>query len=496
MSARLFQGVLGGLLLSFTAACSDEPVKHLGPSTFHVAITSINGSAELPALDKPLPANRGNTFDTWTFEIEARSPTGALEPFNGVVRLSTRPGAVGMITGEGTLGRNVRLTGGKASGSLTVTAVYGPTRLWVEDLGYVPAPPGKKPVCSNGKNDDAEDDGLIDFPADPGCAYADDDTEQGGSFAAGVSVPVAYSLPKISDIQGGSSSPYPFESIEADTADPQRLIVTRVASDGFYVTDVNATEMANGYNSIFAFNFSTPAGMRVCDRVTYLSGTVSEFFGFTELSFPSFDLDYVIEGKQPCEVPTPPVLDATTISSPTAMEKLESSLVRLEGYHVARHFGPKIPVNNVFGVPGEPDAVTDTSNCDLNGDGQVDFDSKDEGSCSNACAADPDCSEWTSYSARGNYKVSKGGSQIQIQTGAVSGFDPHANRGVTLVAVTGTLRNFSGGTLNWTLETRCPDDLACTSDSCICDGCPAAPRSSQEACVRLRSIDDNDEGTN
>lgn len=496
MSARRAQAVLGGLLLSWSAACSEAPVKDLGPSTFHVAITSINGSADLPTPDKPLPANRGKTFDTWTFEIEARSPTGALEPFNGVVRLSTRPGAVGTITGEGTLGRNVRLSDGKASGSLTVTAVYGPTRLWVEDLGYVPAPLGKKPVCSNGKNDDAEEDTLIDFPADPGCAYADDDTEQGGSFAAGVSAPVAYSLPKISDIQGGSSSPYPFESIEANTGAPQRLIVTRVASDGFYVTDVNPAEMMNGYNSIFAFNFSTPSGMRVCDRVTYLSGTISEFFGFTELSFPSYDLDYVIEGKQPCEVPTPPALDPTTITTPTAMEKLESGLVRIEGYHVARHFGPKTPENNVFGVPGDPDAVTDTSNCDLNGDGQVDFDSKDEGSCSNACAADPDCSEWTTYSARGNYKVSKDASMIQIQTGTIAGFDPHANRGVTLAAVTGTLRNFSGGTLNWTLETRCPDDLACAAESCICDGCSAAPLSSQDACVRLRSIDDNDEGTN
>jgi hypothetical protein len=496
VSARRFHGGLLGLALALGAGCSDAPEKALGPSTFHVVITSINGNTALPTVDKPLPANRGDTFDTWEFEIEARSSTGALEPFDGVVRVSTRPGAVGIILGDDAIGRNVRLRGGKARGSLTVTAVYGPTRLWVEDLGYIPAPAGKKPACSNGKNEDPDEDNLVDFPADPGCAFADDDTEKGGSFAAGVSVPIAYALPKLSDIQGASTSPYPFESIEANTRAPQRLIVTRVASDGFYVTDVNAAEMMAGHNSIFAFNFSTPAGMRVCDRVTYLSGTVSEFFGFTELSFPSYDLDYVIEGKETCEVPTPTVLEAPTIIAPTEMEKLESALVRLQGYHVARRFGPKNPTNNVFGVPGDAEAVTDTSNCDLNGDGQVDFDSKDEGDCSNACAIDPECSEWTAYSARGNYKVSKEGSVIQIQTGTVSGFDPLANRGVALSAVTGTLRNFSGGTLNWTLETRCPDDLVCPPGSCTCDGCPAAPLSSQDACVRLRSIDDNDEGTN
>jgi hypothetical protein len=33
--------------------------------------------------------------------------------------------------------------------------------------------------------------------------------------------------------------------------------------------------------------------MRVCDKVTYLSGTVVEFFGFTELSFPGFKLERI-----------------------------------------------------------------------------------------------------------------------------------------------------------------------------------------------------------
>jgi hypothetical protein len=170
--------------------------------------------------------------------------------------------------------------------------------------------------------------------------------------------------------------------------------------------------------------------------------------------------------------------------------------VRVEGYHVARHFGPQLVKNNVFGDPMNPGASTETSNCDLNGDGQVDFDSKDEGSCSNACAADPECSEWTSYSARGNFKITDGTSVIQLQTSTLSGFDPHANRGAKLDAVTGTLRNFSGGTLNWTIEARCPDDVACAPGACACDGCPSAKISAQKACVRPRSIDDNDQGTN
>ena len=105
-----------------------------------------------------------------------------------------------------------------------------------------------------------------------------------------------YALPKISDLQGDAAlTPYPYESIELNTKDPQNLVVTRVSSDGCFVTDVNPDEMMKGYNSLFAFNFSTPPGMRVCDRVTYLAGTVNEFFGFTESFFQVIVHDNGIE---------------------------------------------------------------------------------------------------------------------------------------------------------------------------------------------------------
>jgi hypothetical protein len=482
MSAlRTATAALGALC--FVTACEGDAGFVGAPSQFHIVITSVDGKP-LPEAGAPLPANRGDVKETWGFTIEARTPSGEPDPsFDGVVRLSTQPGAISKVMGEGAVGRNIRLVAGKVVGVVELTAVYGASRLWVEDLGYVPAKPGKKPVCSNGKDDDG--DVVIDFPADPGCAYADDDSEEGGTYAAGVSQVVHYALPKISDIQGnGPATPYPYEGMEINASSPQTLIVTRVASDGFYVTDTNGDEQLNGYNHIFAFNFSTPPGMRVCDRVTYLSGTVNEFFGFTELSFPSFSLEPVLEG-QPCiNMPEPNLIDAATLANSVKMEKIESSLVRIVGYHVAANFGPKPVVNNVF--------APDSSNCDLNGDGQVDFTLKSEGSCSDACAANPECSEFTAFSARGNYKVSKGpNDMIQIQTGSVAGFDPVGNKGLPLDSVTGTLRNFSGGSLNWTIETRCPDDLVCGRD-----GCQPVEKPLNEACVRPRTKDDNDQGTN
>ncbi|MRG96488.1 hypothetical protein [Polyangium spumosum] len=470
---------LAALSLLGLCACTDEVAPLSGASTFRVRITQVNGAA-LPDASSPLPANRGDRKDTWAFELEARSPYGEPLDFDGTVRISVEPGVVLDVTGEGAAGRNIRVVDGKAQGTVTVTAVYGPARLWVEDLGYSPVPLADRPACSNGKDDDG--DVLIDFPADPGCAFADDDDEGTGSFAAGISPPVPYELPRISDVQGfGATTPFPYEAIEINTDRPQPLVVTRVASDGFYVTDLS--EQATGYNHIFAFSFNTPPGMRVCDRVTYLTGTVVEFFGFTELSFPSFVVDYPIEGEETCQVPEPVVLDDATIKDIDAMEKLESGLVRIEGFRIATKFGPKPVVDNV------PDA--DHSNCDLNGDGQVDFESQAEGACSDACSADPACTEWTSYSARGNYKVFKGTTQVQIQTGTAASFDPTGHKGELLDAVTGTLRNFSGGSLNWTIEARCPDDLVCQSQGCV-----EATVPSTKACVRLRTIDDNDQGSN
>jgi len=490
---RLLRLSLAALSLAGAlASCTSGPKEIGGLSSFRVSIVQVNG-ADPPPIDAPLPANIGETDEEWQFEIQALDPFGEPIDFDGYARIQVEPGAVSAVAGEGSIGRNVLFVDGKASGSAFVTAVYGPSRLWVEDVGYVPVDPDKPPRCADGLDDD--DDGLIDYPADGGCAFADDDSEEPGSFAAGVSPPVHYALPRIADIQGaGTETPYAFEGIQVNTLGDRRVIVTRVSSDGFYATDLDGPPGAS--NSIFAFNFSTPPGMRVCDRLVYLSGTISEFFGFTELSFPSYDVTFVKEGEGECEVPAPTLIDPTIVNDPVMMESLESSLVRVEGYHIAQNFGPKTPVNDKGQLTNN--FQPDTSNCDLNGDGQVDFENKDESSCSNACSASAECSEWTAFSARGSYKVSKGGGScstgncILVQTSAVAEFDPPSHKGETLTALTGTMRHFSGGSLNWTIEARCPDDLVCAFSA----ACSETILPSTEACVRLRTTDDPDEGTN
>ena len=522
----------------------------------------MNGSPTLPTVQSPLPANHGTTTESWGFTIQATTPTG--EPatdFNGYVRLSLVPGTVVAVTSTTNTysGRNILLQGGQASGVVQGTAVYGPARLWVEDLGYVPAPSGVTPQCSNGLDDN--DNGLIDYPADPGCYYADDDTEDGGTYSAGVSPAVEYALPLISDVRGaipgptptcstsascganqtcnaggqctcgttadcvsgvcaggvciaaltgGARTPYPNEGIQIAASDPEYLVVTRVASSGFYVTDVGPKAVARGYNSLYAFNFSTPVNLQVCDRITSLSGTTTDFYGFTQLGFPSFTNTYTIlaadagpidagVGLPGCQVPDPTVLVPSWLyngagskdNTAALLYPYEAALVRLVGFTIAKHFGPNLAYSNNFG-PGQ-------SNCDFNGDGEIDYtciatgEPGCEGTCATTCDDDPDCSEYTAFATRSQFKVAKGGFMIEVDASTVSTFDPQSNAGLTIPYFTGSLTEFSGGSLNWTVEVRCADDLVCPAAL----GCATQQTiPSTAACVSPRTASDNDEGSN
>jgi hypothetical protein len=498
MSRALLTASVLGLVL---AGCGGEQVAQRERTQSLRVTVRLPNDQPLPGPeDDPLPLPTGDT--ELELDVEALAADGSRdETFEGFARLSAVPGAVVAVIGDRASGRNVLLLKGVAEKQrVLVKNARGVTRLWAEDVGYIPADPSnsaKMPSCANGQDDDG--DGLIDYPQDPGCAFANDDSETSGSYAAGVSPPIRFELPRIGDVQGrGAQGPYELESVEVATttpkAAPAELIVTRVAADGFYVTDV--TDLI-GYNHIFAFTFSTPPFLRVCDRITKLSGTATEFFGFTELSFPAFERHAWVfpselgPGDGPCKVPDPIVIPPESAADAPLLEKLESALVRVENVTVGELFGPE-PVKGKF--------APNSSNCDLDGSGFIDFDTpgSNEALCANACAAEPNCVEWTGYVSRGNYRVVLPGAQtIQVNTRTIPGLNPPDMRGKPIASLTGTLRNFSGGNLNWTIEARCGDDLVCdeASQKACVDG-PKAPVSSQIACVSPRTSDDPNEGTN
>jgi hypothetical protein len=489
--------------------CADS-FQRIGPgASLVVNITS----GQLGSRSAPLPIPLPNATP-YTVDVEAHKADGSLDTsFNGFVRASVKPGTVGTVTGANTDGRNVQLVNGVAHNvTVNVAAAYGDARIWFEDIGYTPAsilrqPP---PQCSDGLDNNGN--GVIDFPADPGCAFANDDSEDGGTLATGVSQAIYFLQPRIADVRGrtvvmgspvgGNVTNFPHEQVQIDTGwrpastdDPFAFstIVTRIAADGFYATDLQddiSQDPASvpGYGSVFAFTFSTPPLMRVCDRLKLFGGTASDFHGFTEVGFPTWLLEEWDPTLRPCAVPPAPSLSPTDIVNSDLLFKLESSLVRIESrsnwtVHVASHFGPA-PVAPQ--MDGSYVFTADASNCDFNHNGKVDFDGGQENVCScycNGCSSDPrqpnasppvaigadaECSEYSQFAGQNElvlvvvYKFDPMSAptltKLQIDGSSSAAFDPLTLKGQQVRSFTGTLRYFSGGS-QFTVEARCDDDI-------------------------------------
>lgn len=396
------------------------------------------------------PTDRLDPAGTYAFSLDIEVLSAAsgspIEDWTGWVRVSARPGRVTLGPSPHVVGQDVRVLDGRARGiPLSLRGAFGLTEVWVEDIGYTPPSAGKTPACSDEVDNDG--DGQVDYPWDSGCLEASDDSEEGGSYATGLSVPLWFRNPTLATVQGRgapdpSLSPYVGEVV---TIDSGFLVVTRITRDGMTVTDRSDP---GGFNHIFVYNFNTPPGVRVCDRLLNLSGIVVEYYKFTELNFPTWVLDPWRPEKGPCPVPEPPVLTAGDLANKTAMEALESALVRVENVLVG-------------------DRVV---NCDLNGDGRVDYRNYDTNACSaececrEACERDVLCTERSQYEAYSQWAVAVGGASGQkllvVSKDAAPDYDPFGPGHPTKIrSLTGTLRNMSFLKPPWILEPRCPADI-------------------------------------
>jgi hypothetical protein len=487
------------LLALFSGSCQGE------------LIGSVRGGRRL-VVDIVPPSDTGSrtqplalsveTPTTFRVQIRALTQEGMTDSaFTGYVRLSSKPGALEPIDDADAAGRNVLLTEGLSPEvDVQIVNAYGTTFIFADDLGYIPVDPLRDPppACANGIDDDG--DGKIDFPADEGCAFANDDAEQGGSYAQGASPAIYFALPRVADMRGlvcrtasggapqcsgSGATPYSSEQLLLDTGTRIRedgtqgfdfnVVVTRISSNGFYVTDVNDTR--GGFRSVFAFNFNAPPRMQVCDRMRSLSGLANEFFGFTQLSYPTWTLEEWEPSQRPClappatvlrPAPSPPEPPGPNDIIPASLLRISGDVVRVETLpdrelvaRVTPKFGPGDVTRGPGGafVPAE-----DATNCDFNRDGNITFaPGNPEGECSTSCAADPECTEYSNYVARNTFRItvtdaSGRASAIQADATASNTFDPLASRGQEIRAFTGTLHYFSGGA-QYTIQARCLDDI-------------------------------------
>lgn len=122
------------------------------------------------------------------------------------------------------------------------------------------------------------------------------------------------------------------------------MVVLAVIEGGFYLKDVNADE----YSAIYLYTYSTPyvddpsVGYTLPPGtvIEHFNGSVFEFFGFTELSFPTFKPKYSKTGKIIVDrslLPEPVDITAA-LDDDSEMEKWESSLVVVKDVFVDYFF--------------------------------------------------------------------------------------------------------------------------------------------------------------
>ena len=421
-----------------------------GPVSFRVAVTE----GDVGSPDVRLPFSLAGT--TFVLDIEA-VPAAAFR--DGWVAVRSQPGDVVAVCPDdacsshpGFVRTNVRLSDGRATGvRVTIAKAYGDARIWVEDLGFVPGT-ALGSACGNGLDDD--DDGRVDYGEDPGCAFSNDDTETGGSHAVGLSPALYYANPRIADVQGmASESPLLGRSV---TIDGGEMVVVRVSVDGLYVTDVGETR---GYDSLFAYNFNTPQGVRVCDRLIALAGIVGEFYGYTELGFPSWTRDpawprpLLPSGPGECPVPEPTELTVAVLDDAAAMESLECGLAQVTGGTITPRF----------------------HDCDAranggNGNGAIDFGTVEE-TCADTCDDELDCTEASQYRRYGQFGIATAGATpaerrkvLVLARDSMPDFDARDHAGETAAVVRGTMKQVEFLNIPWILEVRCRDDLVFTGD--------------------------------
>jgi len=466
-------------------------------------IVTIPATADVgsPTRQLAVSVSQARSFP---MRIEAHLPDGTLDTsYGGFVRVSVHPGTVPDLNA-----RNVQLKAGVADHvTVPVIGAFGDAHIWAEDLGYEPADPSRvpPPQCSDGIDNNGN--GLIDYPADPGCYAAIDDSEDGGSYSTGISETLFFELPRVSYVRGydpqdngnGNATFFPNEQVQVDTGwrggttYAFSTIVIRVSSTGFYAQDLQEDlAMPTGYGGVYAYNFSTPPLMRVCDRLQMLGGTSSDFYGFTELNYPTWQLEYWDPPQRPCMVPEPTLLTVADLQSPNRLWQLEATLVRVRttgtmSVHIAQHFGPKdVPLVNGAYTPG-PDA----SNCDFDHNGKINYNDPQEGPCGDACngtsaaaPTDPECSEYSAFASQGDFQLiatdsaTTAHTRIQGNGSAANGFDPVNGRGMPVGSFAGTVSYFSGGQ-QFTIEARCQDDIVMDPS--------APPLPSDVACVHERT---------
>jgi hypothetical protein len=281
------------LLLLLTGCPSTESDQvHVEPTFIEVTLDEsvLTGTAEAP-----LP------FSSEASEIALSVTTldSNADPydFTGTLTLNVRPGTLVDLPW-------VEMSGGTWSGTVSIKNGFGPTRIWVSDEGDL-----------------------------------DVDSTRPPSFAAGVSEPLYYQFPTLSElntVDDPETNQLAGEFAEI-LCEERDVRITAVGSNGYWASDL--ADEPGSYNNLFVYTFSKPdPSIVVGARLGLLTGNDQEYLGTTQFSFPTNEVtdDALVDTPAPLEI-TSDHCDGWRADA-NALETMESALVTLNNATVPTSF--------------------------------------------------------------------------------------------------------------------------------------------------------------
>lgn len=284
-------------------------------------------------------------------------------------------------------------------------------------------------------------------------------------YAAGVSEPLWFKNPSLQNLQydpatmgpqcrdldgcDNSGSPLAGNFVESRES---TYLVTNITNEGFFVADLGTATTAKpiatlpgNFATLFVYNFSYPDNLVVGDIVTRLYGTVQDFSGQTQTTFPAWD-------KQPEELTFEQGYTRTCSAEAAcpAGTRCESGRCRVipivvnealcgtvprdgtgpnPNKYNCSHSTSRMELESLESARIEIEATMPTSfvNCDRNGDGDTPNPSfnlqnqlsclptDEECLCRYQCMTTPGCSETSALHTYGQYSVTLPGvNQMKI----------------------------------------------------------------------------------
>ena len=245
-------------------------------SGFAVTITKVEGAASgTGTLTDPYVYPESSV--TLVFDAVALDERKeVMEDFEREVALQVTPGELQNPT------QKVQFVQGKVEQArVPVRKLFGQVALWLEDTRWE-------------KAEDAVLDGVAQSKPD-----------ETSTFIAGTSNVLYFKNPTLRQIQWDpqlepsglndtASLSKVYAEINTRINDPQgfwqdghgQLVVTGVFNEGFFATDL--ADLGKGYEHLYLYNYSYPDELEVGDRLDRLVGSLQEFSGCTQASFPAW----------------------------------------------------------------------------------------------------------------------------------------------------------------------------------------------------------------